>query len=40
MVIVAHSITHIHSFLVSLIALKTNSFSYSDIYKQVVWHIP
>lgn len=40
MVVVAHRITHIHSFLVSLIAMRINSFSYSSIYKQVVWHIP
>lgn len=40
MVIVAHSITHILSFLVSLIALRIHSFSYSDIYKQAVWHMP
>lgn len=40
MVIVAHSITHIHSFLVSVTALRVNSFSYSSVYQQAVWHPP
>lgn len=39
MVTVAHGVTHTLPILVSVIALRINTFTYSNIYTRAVWHI-